>query len=127
MEPMKSKAIRMASAVILAGLASCAPARIPDARESLRPVASQAPPPTVAAPAQVSFEGQIRPVLEARCQPCHFPGGTMYERLPFDQPATIHTLGEKLFTRIKDEKERALFRSFLAREQALPARQAAGS
>ena len=38
----------------------------------------------------------------------------MYAALPFDQPRTIRTLGEKMFTRIKDEKEQALLRSFLA-------------
>ena len=38
----------------------------------------------------------------------------MYERLPFDQPKTIHTLGEKLFPRIKDENEQRLIREFLA-------------
>src|SRR5258706_3583440 len=55
--------------------------------------------------AKVDFATQVKPILEARCQPCHFAGGTMYQRLPFDQPKTIITLGTKLFTRIKDEKE----------------------
>jgi hypothetical protein len=64
----------------------------------------------------VSFEGQIRPLLEKKCRPCHFAGGKMYASLPFDQPRTIRTLGEKLFTRIRDEKERSLLRVFLAQE-----------
>jgi hypothetical protein len=38
----------------------------------------------------------------------------MYEKRPFDKPATIVALGEKLFTRIKDEKQRAVIRAFLA-------------
>jgi len=38
----------------------------------------------------------------------------MHTRLPFDQPQTIQNLGEKMFTRIKDEQEQALLRSFLA-------------
>lgn len=38
----------------------------------------------------------------------------MYERLPFDRAETIKTLGTKLFTRIKDEKEQHLIREFLA-------------
>ena len=38
----------------------------------------------------------------------------MYQRLPFDRPETIKTLGSKLFTRLKDEKERQLIRQFLA-------------
>jgi hypothetical protein len=66
-------------------------------------------------PAQkIDFATQVKPVLQARCHGCHFPGGTMHQRLPFDEAATIRTLGEKLFTRIKDENERRLIRDFLA-------------
>jgi hypothetical protein len=66
------------------------------------------------APRKIDFATQIRPVLEARCQPCHFAGGKVYEHLPFDRPATITMLGTKLFTRIKDENERRLIAAFLA-------------
>ena len=54
------------------------------------------------------------PILAHRCTPCHFAGGKMYARLPFDRPETIVKLGERLFTRIKDEQERATIRKFLA-------------
>jgi len=66
---------------------------------------------------RVDFAKQVKPILEGKCQPCHFPGGTMYAKLPFDQPATIVTLGERLFTRIKDEKSRAIIRKFLAEQE----------
>jgi hypothetical protein len=62
----------------------------------------------------VSFEGQIRPILEARCSPCHFEGGVMYRRLPFDRPQTIRHLGTKLFTRIMNEGEQGVVSLFLA-------------
>ena len=42
----------------------------------------------------------------------------MYERLPFDRPETIHKLGTKLFTRIRDEKQREVIRKFLAAKPA---------
>jgi len=64
----------------------------------------------------VDFDKDIEPILTAKCQPCHFPGGTMYAKRPFDKPATIVALGEKLFTRIKDEKQRAIIRAFLAEQ-----------
>ena len=64
--------------------------------------------------AKVDFTTHVKPILQARCQPCHFSGGVMYQRLPFDRPETIKALGEKLFTRIKDENERRLIRQFLA-------------
>ncbi len=67
-------------------------------------------------PPPVDFGKQIRPMLEQRCQPCHFAGGKMYERLPFDRPETIVRLGTKLFTRIRDEKQRELIRQFLTQE-----------
>jgi hypothetical protein len=73
--------------------------------------------PATAAPApkQVDFARDVRPILEKRCQPCHFPGGKMYGKLPFDRPETIDQLGTKLFTRIKKEDEQAVIRGFLAR------------
>jgi hypothetical protein len=45
--------------------------------------------------------------------PCHFSGGQMYDRLPFDKPATIRKLGTRLFTRIKEENDRRLIEDFL--------------
>lgn len=60
------------------------------------------------------FEKEIKPIFQARCQPCHFQGGQVYDKLPFDKPTTITKLGTKLFTRIKDDKEQKLIREFLA-------------
>ena len=80
--------------------ASAAPAAVPSTVSSHR----------------VSFSTEIRPIFETRCQPCHFAGGQMYERLPFDRAETIVGLGEKLFTRIKDEGEQRRIREFLAQE-----------
>src|SRR5260370_36916757 len=63
--------------------------------------------------AKPDFEKEIKPIFQSRCMPCHFQGGTVYDKLPFDQPETITRLGTKLFTRIKDEKEQRLIREFL--------------
>ncbi len=62
---------------------------------------------------RVDFAKEVRPILE-RCQPCHFKAGAVYGRYPFDRPDTVHRLGERLFTRIKDEKDQAILRAFLA-------------
>lgn len=69
-------------------------------------------PPNPAQP--VTFERDIKPILERRCTPCHFTGGKMYARLPFDRAETITKLGEKLFTRIKQDDEQKVIRAFLA-------------
>jgi hypothetical protein len=75
------------------------------------------PVPEAPPPKDVDFARDVRPILEKRCQPCHFPGGTMHARLPFDRPETIHKLGTKLFTRIKKDDEQATIRAFLAERQ----------
>jgi len=66
------------------------------------------------APASVTFKKDVAPLLAARCQPCHFPGGKTYVKLPFDRAETVRLLGTKLFTRIKDEPSQNVVRNFLA-------------
>ena len=65
-----------------------------------------------------TFASDVRPILESSCQPCHFQGGQMYEKLPFDKPETITKLGTKLFTRIKNEDQQRLIREFLLEQSA---------
>lgn len=62
---------------------------------------------------RVDFDTHVKPIFEAKCMPCHFSGGQMYHRLPFDKPATIKKLGVKLFSRIKEENDRRLIEDFL--------------
>ena len=70
---------------------------------------------------RVDFARQVQPILSARCQPCHFPGGKVYGSMPFDRAETVLRLREKLFTRIKDEDPRRTIREFLAQNPAAPA------
>jgi len=76
----------------------------------------EVPEPEAVPPAEtrVEFAHDVQPILKRRCDPCHFPGGVMHAKLPFDKPETIHQLGTKLFTRIKKEDEQAVIRAFLA-------------
>ena len=69
--------------------------------------------PVRTAKARVDFETQLKPIFKSKCMPCHFSGGQMYDRLPFDKPETIRKLGTKLFTRIKEENDRRLIEDFL--------------
>jgi hypothetical protein len=71
-------------------------------------------PASTTAKARVDFETQLKPIFQSKCMPCHFSGGKVYERLPFDKPETIRKLGTKLFTRIKEESDRRLIEDFLA-------------
>ena len=68
---------------------------------------------TSAEKARVDFDTQVQPILKSKCMPCHFSGGQMYDRLPFDKPETIRKLGVKVFTRIKEDNERRLIEDFL--------------
>ena len=61
----------------------------------------------------IDFETQVKPILKSKCMPCHFTGGKMYDRLPFDKPETIRKLGARLFTRINEENDRRLIEEFL--------------
>jgi len=63
---------------------------------------------------RVDFESQLKPIFKSKCMPCHFSGGKVYDRMPFDKPETIRRLGKKLFTRITKEHERQLIDDFLA-------------
>jgi hypothetical protein len=78
---------------------------------------SAAAPASAPAGSRVDFARDVQPILLSHCQPCHFPGGRMYERRPFDRAATIRELGTKLFTRIKDEHEQDVIRRFLAQPE----------
>ena len=101
------------------GYRACGHAKLYDAAPALSGLSaleSAKPTPSATPPPRVDFDTQVRPILESRCTPCHFAGGTMYQRLPFDRPETIETLGTKLFTRIKDEKEQRLIRDFLTQQ-----------
>jgi hypothetical protein len=61
----------------------------------------------------VSLQDELFKAKQAMAETCHFPGGKVYDKMPFDQPETITRLGEKLLTRIKDEKEQRLIHAFL--------------
>lgn len=79
-----------------------------------QPASSSRQPSTDKRQPQVEFTRDVQPIMERRCQPCHFPGGSMHAKLPFDKPETIHKLGTKLFSRIKKEEEQKVIRAFLA-------------
>lgn len=105
-------------AVGAAALIACGPGRLPAGSPPPEPPAPAETAPADSTPATsrpVVFATDVQPILE-RCRPCHFEGGKMYEKLPFDSPDTIRSLGTALFTRIKDEEEQAIIRVFLDQE-----------
>ena len=61
----------------------------------------------------VNFNAEVMPVLKTKCSPCHFEGGKMYEKMPFDNSLTILGHEAGVLKRFKDEKEIALIKQFI--------------
>ena len=66
---------------------------------------------------KIDFEKQVKPIFVKNCSPCHFTGGKMYERLPFDKDTTILNHHEAILKRIKNEEENALLKSFVSQNK----------
>ncbi|SRR6266849_1749245 len=52
---------------------------------------------------------------QANCNPCHFPGGKVYKKLPFDDSVTVTKLGKKLNTRSKKKEQEAMINWWIQR------------
>jgi hypothetical protein len=68
----------------------------------------------------VDFKTQVQPILEKNCSPCHFTGGKMYEKMPFDKGEIIIHHKAAIIKRIKDEKETNLIRQYTTQQKVLP-------
>ncbi len=64
----------------------------------------------------ISFAAQIQPILQTRCNPCHFPGGKMYEKMPFDAAKTIIDHSEGILKRIDEGEDGRLMKQFLEQQ-----------
>ena len=60
----------------------------------------------------IQFSAEIQPILAKNCSPCHFPGGKMYERMPFDQDTTIISHDAGVLKRLKGD-ENAILKKYL--------------
>ena len=55
-----------------------------------------------------TFHSDVLPLLQANCNPCHFPCGKTYKKLPFDDSVTVAKLGKKLNTRLKKKEQQEI-------------------
>lgn len=67
---------------------------------------------TITSEDTIHFASQIKPILIKNCSPCHFTGGKMYERMPFDADTTIINHEAGILRRIKGE-ENLLIKTFI--------------
>lgn len=113
-------AFRSSVPVVMTLAAACAtsppgappPAAPPATAQQALP-ASPAPASAGIPPAAPTFETAVRPVLARRCDPCHNPGGRMYERLPFDDAEVVASHRDGVARRLKDPDEKAAFERWL--------------
>lgn len=56
------------------------------------------------------FKSEIRPILVAHCAPCHEPGGKLYAKLPFDDPAVLSSHEPGVKKRLKGDDLKAFER-----------------
>jgi hypothetical protein len=104
--------------------AACADHTPPRAQSVPAPPAALTAPAAAPAPAATPspdlFQTEVKPLLLRRCSPCHAPGGRMYERMPFDTPATIVEHQAGILRRINDPDEHALIERWV-QARATPA------
>src|SRR5678815_5292131 len=60
----------------------------------------------------IDFNTRVKPIFVNHCSPCHFTGGKMYERLPFDKDTTIINHEAGILRRIKGE-ENLIIKTFI--------------
>ena len=60
----------------------------------------------------IIFAKHVEPIFIRNCSPCHFTGGKMYERLPFDKDTTIINHDAGILRRIKGD-ENTLLKAFI--------------
>jgi uncharacterized membrane protein len=115
------KSMLMLTLILIAGFKTCTSTK-PNALTKSSTAMNQPTISTQTLAAKPDFASDIKPILQSRCQPCHFQGGQMYEKLPFDKPETITKLGTKLFTRVKNEDEQRVISEFLSKQSESGAR-----
>jgi hypothetical protein len=94
----------LAVASVLAASACVRSSPPPPAALSRTPVAAPAPAPADA------FKRDVAPILARTCAPCHNPGGKMYDKLPFDDAATVRGHREGILRRLKGDDHAAVAR-----------------
>lgn len=80
---------------------------------STQPSKKNNPPSNIITPDTINFKTQIQPIFVRNCSPCHFPGGKMHEKLPFDTAVTILNNSTAILRRIKDVNEKKLVSDFV--------------
>ena len=63
---------------------------------------------------QYTFNRDIAPLLKTNCMPCHFAGGKVYVKLPFDDYATVKSKAKRLNTRLQEDEQKKIVDGWIA-------------
>ena len=80
------------------------PAATAPAAASAAPTTSPASAAAAKPEAPDAFERDVKPLLMRKCAPCHAPGGSLYARLPFDDPEVVRPRAQKIRGRLKPDE-----------------------
>lgn len=80
-----------------------------------RPTPAAKPVSTVQKTDTIDFASQIQPILVKNCSPCHFTGGKMYDKMPFDKDTTIVNHEKGILKRMKGD-DNTLIKSFILQQ-----------
>jgi hypothetical protein len=65
----------------------------------------------------LNYTIHVQPIFQKNCSPCHFPGGKMYDKLPFDKGTTIIHHEEGILKRIKNDPDISLIKKFISQRK----------
>ncbi|MFN0173133.1 MAG: hypothetical protein ACKVU0_00700 [Saprospiraceae bacterium] len=88
----------------------------PKVPETFPPTTSIEQSKSVPAKDSIVYSWEIQPILEKGCSPCHFPGGKMYDPMPFDQAKTILDHKSGMLKRFNKPEEKQLMERFFAEQ-----------
>lgn len=69
-------------------------------------------------PDSIAFKKEVMPLLQSKCSPCHFEGGKMYERMPFDKATTLSTHAAGILRRLNDANDKQLVEKYIKEHQS---------
>lgn len=61
----------------------------------------------------IAFKAELMPLLQKKCSPCHFAGGKMYAKMPFDRSATIAIHSAGMLKRLNDDNDKKVLEKYI--------------
>ena len=106
------------AAAILVGIAGCAGT----ARVDTAPTAESVAAVEQESAMSVTWDADVRAIVENRCSPCHLPGGYMYGRAPLNSFEGVSRMSSRIRTLVFETRAMPFMRDMPDAERELVAR-----